>query len=194
MENLKRSWIWLAVLLFTACASARVQSDYDETVNFRKYKTYRLATPEELNPDQRAEFNLERFTDQRLREAIHENMREEGYRKDTINPDVKVFFGLTIEKRIAYQTTGYSGGYGYPYFGYGYGYGFGGLGFTTAQTVPYTYNEGTVLLSLVDENRKEVVWHASYSKTANKVTKLTRQKDMDKAIHKIFKKYPVKKK
>jgi hypothetical protein len=175
--------VWLS-----SCATADVQSDYNKSVNFEKYQTYQLASRDQINPNGHEEFNMEEFADKRLREALIDQMKREGYQRDSVNPDVRVYYDVTIEEKKGYDYAGgYYGGYGYPY---GYGYGFGPVGYMPGRAVPYHYSEGTVVVSLVDLEREEVVWHAAYTKTANKAAKLQDRKDMRKAIKEIFEEYP----
>ena len=66
-------------------------------------------------------------------------------------------------------TTHMGGGYG-GYYGYGPGYG-GGMGHSTTQYTTYDYNVGTLVVSVYDKKKEQLIWESSGSKEIDSSTK-----------------------
>lgn len=154
--------------------------------DFTKYKTYRWVRIDgQQYPDD--------ITDAQIKQAIDTQMATKGLTKtEAETADVYVGYRVALdqEKQLnAYTSGGYGGwGWGGPYRGYGYG---GGM--TTATTSTITV--GTLSLDMYDPAAKQLFWRGTASKTIDANAKPEkRNKNLNKAMAKMFKNYPPKEK
>lgn len=154
LKKLVVSTVVVTTALFLAgCASGpKINTDYDHTVDFSKFKTYGF-----FNPMGIENANYSSIYGSIFRDAISQQMESRGYIRSE-NPDLMInVSGRLNEKTQVTQTTdpymmggyyGYRAGYYAPWGGYGFG----------SQTYVSTYTEGTVNIDLVDRVEKRMVW------------------------------------
>lgn len=161
------------VLLATPAFAQKVNTDFDKSADFSKYRTY--AWIETKNP---AKSDLNH---RRIIELVEQQLAAKGFQKATGGtPDVYVVYNAGLKERVSVQ------GYDYGYGGMGWGrYGGGGM----VRYDQYIDLEGTLIVDLVDANRKEMVWRGTAVDTlSDKPDKNV--KKAQKALEKMFKKYP----
>jgi hypothetical protein len=171
------------VMTSTLAMAQDVTYDFDKTANFAGYKTYALKEGTPVG---------QKLIDDRIIGAIDAAMAAKGFTKAADNPDVVVVYHVAFDKQkdISTFSSGYGGGYG-PY-GYGYGGGWGG-GTTTTQVRDILV--GTLVIDIADAGHKQVVWRGMGTKEIDTQAKPDkRDKSIKKAVDKIFKNYPPKKK
>lgn len=136
-----------------------VRSDYDPGTDFSAYQTFAVLDEAEGGGD------VSQFTDQRIKNSIVTVLTERGWRMvDTADEaDATVGYQFTTDDRVSYQTvdTGW-GGYGY---GYGGWYGGWGGGMSTSTTTEQHYSVGTLVIAVFDQDRKEMIYVSTGSKT-----------------------------
>jgi hypothetical protein len=173
-----------ALVLVPALARAQdVTYDFDKTADFTTFKTY--ATKEGTPVGQQ-------LIDDRIINAIDDAMKAKGFTKATSNPDVVVIYHVAFDKQkdISTFSSGYGGGYG-PY-GYGWGGGWGG-GTTSTQVRDILV--GTLVIDIADAKKNQLAWRGMGTKEIDTKAKPDkRDKSIKKAVDKIFKNYPPKKK
>lgn len=157
-------------------ATAGVDVDYDQSVDFTQYKTYawKAGTPV---PNE--------LMQKRIEAAIEAELEARGLSKASGPPDLYVVChgAQHQEAFISVDTFGYvRGPYGRGYRGWGRG-----ATMTTARVSEVKI--GTLVVDLVDAGKEEMVWRAIGSGTLKKPAKM--EKVIPKAIGKMFKKYPV---
>lgn len=136
----------LAVLFLSilgSCSSIKVNSDYDKSVDFSKYKTYAF---HKRGIDRVEISGLDK---KRILNAIDAELSKKGMTKSE-NPDLLV--NIFTKERERIDVDQYNAGWGY---GWGYGwnpYLWGG------RTYVSTYVEGTLYIDLIDAKKKELVW------------------------------------
>jgi hypothetical protein len=140
-------------MLLTACASKpTIESDYDHTIDFSKYKTYAFYNPMGIeNP------NYSSIYGSIFRDAIGKEMNSRGY-KESDNPDLLINVSGRMQDKTKVTTTSspnYGGGY-YGYRGGRYG-AWGGYGYGNSTHVS-NYTEGTINVDMVDRELKRMVW------------------------------------
>jgi hypothetical protein len=147
MQSTKNHFLTLIVFITTAiflvsCTTISVNQDYDPAYDFSKLKTYGFIPITE-------EAGIDQLNATRLGDAIKENLNAKGYTlSEKADFGIALFF--TKDTKTSIQSTG---GYGY---GYGYGYrGYGGMGGSTYVT---QYDEGTLVIDVVDMAKQELVW------------------------------------
>jgi hypothetical protein len=176
--------VGLAALL-TACASSgpAVRSDYDHAADFGKYRTYGFVAPPG-GPDSPGYKSLAQQTAQ---EAAARQMEARGYtRSDT--PDLVLNFTGKLEEKTDIESVPA------PYYGPGWGYGgwygapYGGWGGT--QVTTRRYNVGTLVMDVVDREKRQVVFQGGVEGVVSKEMLKNREAAIRAAVEKIFSRYP----
>jgi len=115
--------------------------DYDPEYDFSKLKTFGfLPIPAEAGIDQ---LNANRFGD-----AIKNEMTAKGY---TVSENADFGVAILFGKQTKTNITSYGYGYG-PYWGR-----YGGTGNIDVSQ----YDEGTLIIDVIDMNKKELVWRGT---------------------------------
>lgn len=183
--------LFLVVLLTTTQILAQVSSDYDKTVDFTKYKTFRFEGWQE--DSDKLVNDLDK---KRILESFGEEFSSRNLTYTEQGGDIVVTLYLVIDQKTSTTAyTNYNGGMGYGGgWGYGYGMGYGGMGMGMGSaTTTYSENDyevGTLVVSVYDGESKNLVWQGISSKTLKDNPK-KRAKTIPKAVSKIMKKYPV---
>jgi hypothetical protein len=179
--TLKRiSTIALLVAVLPAIAWAQKTTyDYDKSASFGMYRTYALKDGTPAG---------QQLIDQRIVAAIEAQLAAKGMKRDDTTPDVFVVYHVAFDQQK--DISSYSSG---PmYGGYGWGYG-GGWGSTTTDVRVREILIGTLAVDMVDSSRKQMVWRGLGTKEIDTGAKPDkRDKNINKAVEKIFKNYPPK--
>jgi len=176
----------VAAALLAGCASQpKVLSDYDKSADFGKYRTFGFVS--QVGADS-TEFRS--LAVQTMQSAATRQMELRGYtRSDT--PDLVINFTGKIEEKADVESVpapyygpgwGYGGFYGAPYGGWGYG---GGTQVTTRR-----YNVGTLVMDIVDREKRQAVFQASISDVITKEMTQNREAAINGAVTRLFAKYP----
>jgi len=175
------------VLVASIAPAQDVGYNFDQQADFSKYKTYKWVTVK--GGEQPNELVAKQIAD-----AIDRQLATKGLTKtDSDTADLYVAYQVAVdqEKQMTTFSTGYGMGPGWGGRYYG-GY-YGGGGTTTATTS--TINVGTVAIDMYDREAKQLVWRGMASKQLDPKAKPDkRQKNLDKAMEKLLKNYPPKKK
>jgi len=170
------SLVFLMVVL-TSCASVRVASDYDETVDFSRYKTFAFYKP----GIDKADINdLEK---KRILRAIEAGLIAKGFSKSKTPNLLVSIFTKTRENVNIYQNNmawGYGWGWNPWYWGGG---AFGPNNMVTRHT------EGTLYIDLIDAEQKELVWQGIGTAALTKNV-AHKQEQINKIVNAILLKYP----
>jgi hypothetical protein len=164
------------------CSSLSVSSDYDPAEDFSRLRTYMwLPGPQPKTGDVRLDNAL---LDARIRKAVDEQFATQGYEKiKSGQPDFRVGYHLSTEKRLDVRTI--NDYYGY---GWGYGYGYAPMGYSSTQVSEY--DVGTLILDIVDSELDRLVWRGSASGRLRKKSTLEQSeqdaRDVAKAILEKF--------
>jgi hypothetical protein len=181
---------WLIAVAATAallsgCASSgpQVRSDYDKTVDFGKYRTYGFVTSPG-GPDAPGYRSLAQQTAQ---EAASRQMEARGYRRSD-SPDLVLNFTGKLEEKTDIESVPA------PYYGPGWGYGgwygapYGGWGGT--QVTTRRYNVGTLIMDVVDLQKRQVVFQGGIEGVVKKEALQNREAAISAAVGRIFEQYP----
>src|SRR5215469_4722964 len=157
-------------LLSGFAAAQTVYVDYNHNVDFTKFKTY--AWGQGTNPNAIQDSLLVQSSQQ----EIDSQLSAKGLRKvqESEHPDLIVVTGSGMKQQTSYNAWG-TGGWRFG----------GGMG----EVTPETTNIGTLVVDIYDANGKQMIWRGisqgSLSKKGSK-----NEKEMNKAIEKMFKQYP----
>jgi hypothetical protein len=162
-------FLFAALLLSVSPSFAQdVRTDYDKKINFEQFHTYSWGQVQTGNP----------LWEPRIKEAVDKELSEKGWQKVGSGGDVVVMAVGAAKNQQEYQTF---------YDGLGGGWRWGGFGETT--TTVQNYRVGTLVVDLYQANSKQLIWRGTSSNTLSNNTEHN-EKDLDKAVDKMFKKFP----
>lgn len=175
----------LMLIVFAAasvgCSSISVNHDYDREADFPSYKSFAWV-PQQTTAvgDAKQAMQTNTLLDKRIRNAVNAELESRGMAIDTENPDLLIAYHTGIDQKVNVTDWGYS----YPrYYG---GWGGGNVDVTT-------YDEGTLIVDLIDYKTKQLVWRGAATKAlASNPTPEQQEKNLNEVIQKIFAAYPPK--
>ena len=173
-------------LSLIGCSSIKYSTDFDPTQDFGKYKTYRFANANEVDPDDYlTQYPLIK---KRVIAAIEEDFAAKGFQlANEGDPDFVVLLAAGSKERMQVTQTG-----GYGYGGWYGGYrGYGGMGYGGSTYVSY-YEEGTLIIDIIDWQEKELSFRGAATGTLSKSEKTPEesQADIDELVTNILSKFP----
>jgi hypothetical protein len=178
--------VWLAIASIAAsfaCSGIRVTTDYDPKADFSHVRSY--AWIDERSGVEGDRADVTSLLDRRVRSAIDAELQHKGIALvDKSAAKVLVSYHLGVETKLDVNTinTGY-GGYGYR----GYGR-YGGISSTTTVS---EYQEGTLLIDVIDPAAKQLVWRGSgQARIRQRSTPEERKARIDEAVKEILEKFP----
>jgi len=168
MKSLYFSLITGFLILFNACSSIQVTTDYDTKTDFSQYKTFAFYRP---GIDKASISNLDK---KRILKAISAELKNKGLQKSE-NPDVLIsIFTKAREKVDIYESTWYPSYY-YPY---------------QRQHVS-KYTEGTLFIDMIDKEGKKLIWQGIGKGFLSKSKKVEKRKaNIQKFVQEILAEYP----
>jgi len=159
---------------------AKVNFDYDHTVDFSGYSTFAW-----LEREGSVEAQLPDHLRIRLRRVTEEVLAEKGIDPSPAPPQTDLlltyFYGATDELQINHVSYASYSPWGYGYWpGFNYGY-----------TEVRSYKQGTLVLDIVDARTHQLVWMGILEKEVSSVN--PPGKRIQKTIRKLLKNFPPKK-
>jgi hypothetical protein len=178
-----RHWLlMLSLLMATACSSITVSSDYDPKADYSAYRTYDWAPRAEQPVKDPVLDNA--LLDGRIRHAVETELAAKGLEKDGAGkPDLLIAYHVAVQGKLDIaQTPNYSYG---PYWRYG--------SYAGSSAYVRQYDEGTLILDLIDVSTKQLVWRGSAQAEVKKeVTPEEQQRRINEVVRKILERYPPK--
>lgn len=164
----------LAVLIALCAGVAHavsVDTNYLPDTDFSRYRTYKWVVAQDAPP-------LDSISDEQIKRAIDRQLQSKGWTR-TESGDADAYVACQVAIEFRRELTVY-GGWGW--------YGGGG---TTERLI----DVGTLTLDIYDPKIQKLVWRGSATDTLrSKSTPEKRQARLDKAMTKLFKKFPPPKK
>jgi Domain of unknown function (DUF4136) len=186
---MRKHLILAAVLLLgsvTTTVAQDVRYNFAQSEDFSKYKTYKWV-------DLKGADQANELTEKQIKQAIDTNLATKGFLRvdsDTADLYLDTQTAVGTEKQFTSYNTGW--GYGPGWGGGWYG---GGMSSTTTTGSTSTIYVGQLVLDMYDSAKKELVWRGAASKTIDPKAKPDKQqKNITKAVDKLLKNYPPKKK
>lgn len=173
--------IAIAGLVFVWCVAAAAQDiryNYLQGTDFSKYKTYKwVQIPNVQYPNS--------ILDDQIKRAIDAQLALKGLTKTEDNPDLYVAYQVAVNQEKQWNSYSTGG----DMWGWGGWRGWGGMSTTT--TTSSTINVGTLNLDMYDVLTKKQIWRGAATKTlgSGKDPKKV-EKNLNKAMAKLLKKYP----
>ena len=175
----------VALILLSGCSTLSVDYDFDQKANFSQYKKYDwLPFPKDMKVD---ELNRARFVT-----AVEDNLAKKGFNQNSSKPDFVIATHFGKENKVditnwgySYAPNGYYGGYGYRHSGYA------GSHVNTGGVSVYEYEQGTLILDLVDANTKKLIWRATAKAIISPASTPEKQTEKIKnAVQEILENFP----
>jgi len=186
---MKKSLILAAALLLgglTATQAQDVRYNFDNSEDFSKFKTYRWV-------DMKGSDHTNPIIEKQITQAIDAELATKGLQK-TDSDTADLYIGYQTAIGTEKQFTSYNTGWGYGP-GWGGGWYGGGMSSTTTTGSTTTIYIGQLVLDMYSSAKKEIVWRGAASKTIDPKAKPEKQqKNITKAVAKLLKNYPPKKK
>ncbi len=166
------------LLLLFSCVgflySQKVETDFNESVDFGAFKTYSWR---QARSSKKQDLAANSIADNRIRTAITAQLLKKGFTEAESGGDVLVTFRVTSKDKRETERMpkmGRRGGYG------------------SSTRTSRVYTQGTLLIDVLDGKSKELIWRATCKDSVNDVTKF--EKRLGEDVEKAFKKFPPKKK
>jgi hypothetical protein len=178
---MRLSTMILPALLAAAAFAQDVRYNFDRSADFSKYKTYKWVQVKDSA-------KLPELAEKQFIAAVNAELAKKGLTQVAENPDLLVAYQPAInqEKEFNSYTSGFGPGWGY---GGGWGGGWGGSSMTTGSTT--TIHVGSIGFDMYDAAKHDLVWRGEVSKTLDTKAKPDKaQKNLIKAVAKLFKNYP----
>jgi len=164
--------IILTAIFFAGCSSISVSQDYDPAYDFSKLKTFGFIP---ISP----EAGIDQINANRFGDAIKNELTAKGY---TVSENAD--FGVALYFTLKTKTNVQSYGYGYGYGGYWGRPGYGGVDVTQ-------YDEGTLVIDIIDMAKKELVWRGTGTGVLNpNATVEERTANINNAVAQILGQFP----
>jgi len=163
MRVVRLALVSAALLAVAGCASVRVSTDFDEEYDFTQLATFAWLDPP-LREQSRVEapigdpFAHNTLLDKRVRDEVGAWLTSHGYRpaREGESPDFLVRYDFVSRDVTRDSPVIVSGGFGH----YGYGWGSGvGYGYSPSND----YQEGTLILDVIDPDTQRIAWRGSGS-------------------------------
>lgn len=163
-----------ALLACTVATGQDVRTNYMPGTDFSKYHTYRWVNIQGgAHPNQ--------IADAQIRQSVDSQLAAKGLTK-TDGEQADLFVGYQVALSQEKQWNAY---------GMGGGVRWGGMGTATSSTI----TNGTLVLDMYDPAAKQLVWSGNATKTIDpKGSQEKNQKNLDKAMQKLLKEFPPKRK
>lgn len=160
-------------VLSAGCTPISTNFDYDLSWDFASLKTYHLLAPP-TNPA------IDSLTRDRIVNAINSGLTARGYSEVDANADFSVAYHIGSENKIEVSNWGYA-----------YGQRGGYWGTSRAAVDVYQYQEGTLIVDIVDTKTNKLIWRGIARKVLDvNPTPEQRTETINAAVQKILKNFP----
>ena len=170
-----------------SCFAQDVRYNFDQNTDFSRFKTYKWVALKDAP-------KVSDLVEKQIKAAVDLQLATKGLTKvDDDKADLFVAYqaGVGQEKEF----TSYSSDWGYGGGWYRGGWYGGGTGMSTTHGQTSTIYTGQLALDMYDSANHDLVWRGVGSKTIDAKAKPEKQqKNLNKAVTKILKNYPPRKK
>ena len=162
-----RRFIWLAaaVVIFPilSCSTMTVRADHDSQFDFGAYSTFALF---ERQGKERQRPQMSEIVDRRIAAAMDTELVGKGFSSSSPrNADFLITFYTAVRQRVVVNHAGW--------YGHRRGYWGGGTRWIRS------YQEGTLVIDVIDRRRRELVWRGvgegAFTKTNPSDDKVTKR-------------------
>ncbi|MCC9135913.1 DUF4136 domain-containing protein [Pontibacter silvestris] len=178
----------LFILISSCTPILNVQSSYDYSVNFDKFRTYGWYQVE--TPVTRADPEYDTSIDQQIKAAVESELVRNGMLPSDVNaPDLLIAYDIALEPRpdqVNNSTPSTNFGFGYSYW-YGYRYSYSPAGVSDFRNIQ-EYPMGALVIDLIDANTNELVWRGWAEADIDPIG--IQERDLNRVVANIMSQYP----
>ena len=173
-------------LLFSACSTLKIDTDFDSKYDFSAQKTYAV-----VHENKESDNSL---INDRIKNAIEKNIESKNYKKvSKKEADLIFVFHVNVMnmsdvrkdyRRVGYPNYGYGGAWG------GYGYGAGTMIIATPSV--YKWKEGKLIIDALNPKTKKIVWRGIVKDELSNSTSSSEEKTkyLNTVVYKLLKSFP----
>jgi len=167
-------------MVAAGCSTISVNHDYDSEADFATYNTFAwLQEPVTAIGDAAAARQQNTLLDKRIRSAVEAELQAKGMTADTETPALLLVYHTGVDSKINVTDWGYT----YP-TRYGGWYG-------DRDVDVYQYEEGTLIVDLIDAKTHQLVWRGTATKTLEDNPSPERmEQNLREVVGKMFASYP----
>lgn len=173
-------WVLSAVLLLLAACETPVAIDYDRRKPFNSWKSY--AWLEKPDSEKQDPLLYSSLLDQRMHRSVDRalSMRQYKLVQDAGKADFLVTYHVAVTQKLDVE----------PQFGYGFGV-YNSPWAIGVQDNVRQYDEGQLLIDILDPVSRELVWRGSLKKPLrDNRTPAERDAAVDKVVNRILAQFP----
>jgi len=168
----------------TGCSTLTVHYDYNQQIDFSRYKTYDWLPPH-------TDVKVDSLNHQRLVAAVENTLAEKNIHKNPAEPDFLIATHFGKEKRINISDWGYSYAPTSLYTDYGYRY-YDRYGYPISGGISvYEYELGTLIIDFIDAKSKQLIWRATAKSVITPASTPEKQTEkINNAVKEILQSFP----
>jgi hypothetical protein len=168
----------MTVLMISSCKpSLKVTSEYDKTVDFKRFKTFVLTNSESLTKA------MSQLNHDRVLNAVRSEMKKKGYKEDSVVADILINVNAVFNVLASASGNNYYE-YGSVYRPYTWG---PGISYTNYDV--RHYKDGSLIIDIVDASAKKLLWQGTGSREVDTPLKHP-DKEIPKAVTAIMAGFP----
>ena len=156
-------------VLLAGCSSIKVQTNYDDTVDFAPYKTFAFHD-ESIQVEGTLASRVAVVG--AIKDELENELTSDGYQESKDSPDFLVAFHASVIDPV---TANYNPG---RYSAWG-----------SSATMIQTVSEGSLIVDIIDAGSNELVWRGTATGAVERGSDKASEKIHD-AVHKIMTKFP----
>lgn len=166
--------ILLVFLSFSCSEKIRVYTDKDSSRDLQSFSTYNWATIKNLETDNNPIFYNE-LNDKRIKEEVNSQLQAKGYNLQEENPQLVVHYHIVIKNEIVQRDMANF---------------YHGARWIEADRSSYSFQEGTLMIDLMDAATDELIWRGYAVSVLNEYRPDISAETLREGIIKIFAKFP----
>jgi len=182
MMVIRNFWIVLILVMLQACSGIQVSQDFEQGFDFSGLKTFTWQS----NENNEWGLTNNDLVDRRIRNAIENTLTANQFTRDgSGNPDFLASYDLAVEQRIS--SSNVSGGVSMGRSTRGR---HGSIGISTGSQIS-TYDQGTLVIDVVDVASDKLVWRGVSSQALPDLSDPQRLTDrVNETVAAILKQFP----
>jgi hypothetical protein len=174
--------LFIAITILAACSGITVSTDWDQSVDFSKFKTFAVLENEDKS--------INRLNEQRIINALVAELTAKGLKKvaSVEKADLAIGYVVVTEQRTSYQTVhrNLGGTHGFNSSNARF---HGSMG--SSMTTQFNYTVGTLVIAVYQMGNKDLIWEGSASSALSGSSNPERnQQRIDDAVQRILEDFP----
>lgn len=172
-------------VILGACAAIKVGSHYDETTNFREYRTFAWIDSDPYISDENGAIPISPLTHSKVQSAIERELEAKGYSLTDDRAKADFVVAYTIGTRSKISTSYYPDGYRDPG-----GWHVHDSYYYVREYREHSYTEGTLGVDIFDNRSRKPVWHGWAQKTITQFDREDPTEIVNEGVAKLFETFP----